>query len=274
MACSLRRRSGAADPASHGGGQHAARGVRCLSSNEGERKQQQRRPQHLQAATQRRQQQGVAATVQPRDPERASQCPGAGQNWQQWRQVGFDKISQQHALSASIAQLLNASSEVTHLLPRFMQIPLLKLNCTPGRSLPSPDGSNELSSGDFAALLASGTAGIRAIPAASSVVVPPSPARQPLDADAFTNGGDPMHEQRLNSAAAAVRRVASGGVGSGVMQGPGVSGSPQHSSEGAPAGRAQQDATARGRSAMQRTKQQMALFEEFGNLRPPSRSTQ
>jgi hypothetical protein len=189
--------------------------------------------------------------------------------------VGFDTITQKHTLSSSLAQLLNASSEVTHLLPRFMQIPLLQLNCTPGRSLPSPDGSNELSSGDFAALLASGTAGIRAIPAAGSAVVPPSPARQPLDADAFTNGGDPMHEQRLNSAAAAVRRVASGGAGSGVTQGPaGVSGSPQHSSEGAPAGQAQQDATARGRSAMQRTKQQMALFEEFGNLRPPSRGTQ
>jgi hypothetical protein len=143
------------------------------------------------------------------------------------------------------------------------------------RSLPSPDGSNELSSVDFAALLASGTAGIRAIPNAGSSIDSSLPARRPLDADAFSNGGDPAQEQRLNSAAAAVRRVASGGLGSGVMQSPaGAGSSTQHSSERSSAGQAEQDATARGKTAMQHTKQQMALFEEFGNLRPVSRSTQ
>ncbi len=89
----------------------------------------------------------------------------------------------------------------------------------------------------------------------------PAVPRQPLDAASFTNGGGKQEQQYCSAAAMRGQQHPSSRPSTG---GAAVGG-------GVPASITDPAAAARGKEALVRVKQQMALFEELGNLRPVSR---
>lgn len=94
----------------------------------------------------------------------------------------------------------------------------------------------------------------------------PAVPRQPLDAASFTNGGGKQEQQYRSAAAMRAQQHPSSRPSSrrGSSGGAAVGG-------GVPASITDPAAAARGKEALVRVKQQMALFEELGNLRPVSR---